>query len=87
VLLEPFEELPKSRLGGAKCLVQTKGTRSVFRLMNPTAIDVTVKRNQLLGYTHLVDLDKVQVLTDCEDNDVSINLASTSGDDKDSKTS
>ena len=45
VLLEPFEELSKSQLGGAKCLVQTKGTHSVFRLMNPTAIDVTVKRN------------------------------------------
>ena len=55
-LIEPVQSLlTNSNLLGARCIVQIRNGRSVFRLLNPSNSKVELKPNQVIGKCHVLD--------------------------------
>ena len=55
-LIEPVQSLlTSSNLLGARCIVQIRNGRSVFRLLNPSNSKVELKPNQVIGKCHVLE--------------------------------
>jgi hypothetical protein len=71
VLLEPSANLGSTKLVGARCLVTTKDSKTIMRVLNPTKVDIKLNTNRVLANVCIVDENEIHTFKESDEESVS----------------